>query len=358
MRRVGWVAAAIAAIVSGWAGAGIARADELVPLPRPTPDEVAATVARVDRAAVPPKELKVAWRAADEPPPGPRTMEPVDVYGNRPAPSPVPAPMPTQEPWFGPTESAPFGPYGAPEWVSQRRWATTRAYVLPTWQVEFESWWKGKFPKHGGDQEHLFQEEIAVGLPHRFQLDLYGNFEKNEGEDAIYSGTQLELRYALADWDCLWGNPTLYGEWKFNTHGASDAWEVKFLLADDLGCSPCWHWGVNLFYEREIEDEETEEMGATAALSRSVIDQRLSLGVEAQYERTTVKGSRNDPEQEFLLGPSVQVRFNADTHLDIVPLFGLTEDSPAVEIFVVFGIALGGGSGSGAWGGPASARSR
>src|SRR5207248_5263948 len=136
------------------------------------------------------------------------------------------------------------------EWVSQRPWATTRAYVLPTWQVEFESWWKGKFPKHGGAAEHLFQEEIAVGLPWRLQVDLYGNFEKNGDEDAFYSGTQIEVRHALADWGCLFGNPTLYGEWKFNERDAPDAWEAKLLLADDFGRDPCWHWGVNLFYER------------------------------------------------------------------------------------------------------------
>lgn len=345
------------------AGAGTAWAGDVPPGEPPRRDrDVDAWLApyaegvpvRADRAWLASARGDGGDAPADEPPKGPRTTPPVDVVG-RPPPGPEAGASPS--PWFGPTEAAPFGPYGAPEWISQRRFATTRAYVIPQGQVEFESWWKGKYPKHG-DATHLFQEEISVGLPYRFQLDLYGNILEEPGEDTFYSGTQVELRYALADWDCLPGNPTLYGEWKFNTRGASDAWEAKLLLSDDVCGAPCWHWGVNFFYEKEIEGSEEIEMGFSAAIGRGIVDQRLSIGLEAQYERTTAKGSRDDPEVEFLLGPSVQIRFDDDTHLDVVPLFGLTRDSPDLEIFVIFGIALGGGSGSGAWGGPASASSR
>src|ERR1041384_4277298 len=63
-----------------------------------------------------------------------------------------------------------------PEWTAHRRFATTRVYVLPPWQVEFEQWWKGKFPR-AGTPEHLFQSEIGIGLPYRFQLDFYRSEE-------------------------------------------------------------------------------------------------------------------------------------------------------------------------------------
>src|SRR6478736_349464 len=59
-----------------------------------------------------------------------------------------------------------IGPNLQPEWTTRRRFATTRIYVAPPWQVEFEQWWKGKWPKEGG-AEHLFQSEISLGLPYR-----------------------------------------------------------------------------------------------------------------------------------------------------------------------------------------------
>ena len=44
---------------------------------------------------------------------------------------------------------------------------------------------------------------------------------------------------------------------------------------------------------------------------------------------------------EILLGPSFQWRPTPRTHIDIVPLFGLTDDSPVAQVFLVFGIDLG-----------------
>src|SRR5207248_372231 len=69
-----------------------------------------------------------------------------------------------------------IGENAQPEWTAYRRFSTTRIYVLPPWQVEFEQWWKSKFPDDE-KPEHLFQSEIEIGLPHRLQLDLYENIE-------------------------------------------------------------------------------------------------------------------------------------------------------------------------------------
>ncbi len=215
------------------------------------------------------------------------------------------------------SESARVGPYNQPEWTTQRRFATTRAYVLSQGQVELETWWKGKFDEDS-EPDHLFQQEIGIGLPHRFQLDFYVNVTHEPDADALYQGTQVELRYALADWGCLPLNPTLYAEYKFNVHDAPDAWEAKLLLSEDIGCR--WHAAANLFYEREVSGSLAEEMGVSAALGYALIDQHLGVGAEVQVERATEKGSRGDPEQEVLLGPSIQWRPWRNAHLDIVPL--------------------------------------
>lgn len=79
-----------------------------------------------------------------------------------------------------------------PEWTAHRRFATTRVYVLPPWQVEFEQWWRGKFPREG-KPEHLFQTEIGIGLPYRLQLDFYENVE-HASSGTRHAGTQVEAR--------------------------------------------------------------------------------------------------------------------------------------------------------------------
>ena len=136
-------------------------------------------------------------------------------------------------------------------------------------------------------------------------------------------------------------NPTLYGEWKFN-HQAPDAYELKLLLADDF--APGWHWGFNAFYEQEVGGGRESESGASFAVSHTLVDQKLSLGVEMNLEAQSGPNLDGKPEVEFLIGPSLQWRPIPRMHLDLVPLLGTTGDSPRVEVFIVFGIDLGRGT--------------
>ena len=48
-------------------------------------------------------------------------------------------------------------------------------------------------------------------------------------------------------------------------------------------------------------------------------------------------GSRGDPEVEFIAGPTVNVHPTHNSFVTVAPLFGLTDDSPEVEAFVVAG---------------------
>ena len=252
------------------------------------------------------------------------------------------------------SEETLIGENRQPEWTAYRRFPTTRIYVLPPWQVEFEQWWKGKFPREG-KPEHLFQSEIEIGLPYRFQLDLYENVENPSDGPTRHAGNQVEARWALAEWGRIPLNPTLYAEWKFND-GVADAYEVKLLLGEQL--APRWHWGLNLFFEQETGGRRATEWGISQAVSYSALDSKFSVGVETNFEHTTERGSRGRPEIEFLIGPSLQWRPTRRTHLDFVPLFGATKDSPRVEAFVVFGVQLGGGAESKEIASPRSTGSR
>lgn len=237
-------------------------------------------------------------------------------------------------------EEARIGGYNQPEWTGKRRFATTRVYVLPEGQVEFEQWWKGKFPRDSGKATHLFQTEVGIGLPHRLQLDFYGNVEHAPPEgDTNFIGTQVELRWAPADWGEIPLNPTLYGEWKFNNNGA-DAYEVKLLLGDEL--APRWHWGLNAFFEQEAGGDRASELGLSQALSYTLADRKFSVGAEMKIERASAPHLHGVPDVEVLVGPSLQWLPTSNVHLDFVPLFGTTNDSPDLEAYIVLGIELGG----------------
>jgi len=245
-------------------------------------------------------------------------------------------------------EEAPTGAYGAPEWTGDRRFSTTRVYLQQgPGEIGFEQWWRGRFYRDGTAQSK-FLSEIEIGLPYRFQLDIYENWTSDEHHYATQDSVAFELRYALADWGKIPLNPTLYAEYAIGDHDP-DTIEVKLLLGQDL--APRWHYGVNFSCEQEVTGGHSTELLAAQGISYTVIDQKLSVGLEMEFIHTTEHGNRHDPSVEFNIGPSIQWRPTSNTHLDIVPLFGTTQDSPRVEAFIIFGIDFGpgksGGSGDG-----------
>lgn len=242
-----------------------------------------------------------------------------------------------------PKDEALVGPYQQPEWTTQRRFPTTRVYIQqPPWGVGVEQWWRGRF-KRGGDYEYLFQEEIEIGLPHRFQIDLYENLMAKSGMSLRHHDFAAEVRWAPADWGKIPLNPAIYGEWKFvDSALGPNVFEIKLLLGEQI--APRWHWGLNLVYEQEVGQARATEWAVSQGLSYTLIDGKLSAGIEMKATHETESGTRGDAETKLLLGPSVQWRPFRNSHLDIVPLFGVTPYSPRVEMWLVFGFDFGPGN--------------
>ena len=230
------------------------------------------------------------------------------------------------------SEEAPVGPYGQPEWTTERIFGASRVYVLPSGRVEFIHFWTPELSED--NVEHKFREEIEIGLPNRLQLDFYQNWGVDEDGDTFYKGSSIELRYALANWGSIPLNPTLYAEWYFNDR-AADAYELKLLLGDTF--FQRWNWAGNLTFEQETGGERETEFAASAAVSYALIDQRLNLGIEMLCERHTAKNSRADPAIEFLIGPSINIHPTSHSFITLSPLFGTTSDSPRAEVFVAVG---------------------
>lgn len=242
------------------------------------------------------------------------------------------------------SESTPIGVTQRPEWTSARRFPGTRVYIQQEpWEVGVESWWRVKNHRDGS-LSHRLLEEVEIGLPFRMQLDLYNDIEGDENGRFHYQSFNVEMRWALADWGKIWGNPTLYGEYKFaDSHWGPDVYEFKVLFGDEF--AQRWHWGVNFVWEAETGGEREHEFQITGGLSYSLIDCKLGIGVELLYDNSTVAGERGDPSNSFNIGPSIQYRITDRMHVDACCMFATNQDSDHQIGFIVIGYDFGGLSG-------------
>ncbi|MBL9142842.1 MAG: transporter [Verrucomicrobiaceae bacterium] len=235
------------------------------------------------------------------------------------------------------TIDANTGAYNQPGWVQRRPFPTTRVHIQRNpGEITVEQWmrWRNK----DGENKFRFSEEIEFGLPGRIQLDFYYDWTVEDSK-ADHLDVAGEIRWAPADWGELPLNPAFYLEYKLTDDDrGGDVIEPKILIGDDFGDG--WHWGMNFVYERELSGEKAEEIAITNAISKTITES-LSLGMEMAWKRETVDGSRNDPEQKFIIGPQLQWRPTKSMHIDIAGLFGCTEDSPDFEGWLIVGFDFG-----------------
>lgn len=220
------------------------------------------------------------------------------------------------------------GNYGQPRWTAIRRFPTTRIYVIPAGKAEFEWWLRYTFPVKNATSEREIRTyyEIGFGLGHRFQLDLYlVTQQEGHGQESALqlARGQVEIRYALADWGKIWGNPTLYLEWQHRNEG-HDWIEPKILLGGAI--APGWHAGLNLVLEKELGGPDWEdEYHVTAGVSRTIVDETFHVGVEGYVEAHDVSGARfkfANTEKLFLGGPSLLIQPIPPMHVLVTPLIG------------------------------------
>lgn len=268
--------------------------------------------------------------------------------------------------------------YGAPPGLSRSRFSNlTNAYVLPPWAFYFGEIYEGQAFRHG-PPDHLFTQEIEMGLPYRFGIATEASFERFNGGGGAQT-ISLEARYALADWNKILLNPTLFAEYKFgigtlrHEEGpppppgeeeeesgppkVPDAYEFRLLLAQDFGDKV--EWAMNLFFEKENTGDRGREWGFAQSAMMPILlpNERLKAGLEMQYTNFTVKDTRGDPIHRFVIGPTVAWKPTRQTRLDVSPLLGCTDDSARVQVFVIFSWLFGGGEGAEAEA-PVSTRNR
>lgn len=81
------------------------------------------------------------------------------------------------------------------EWTTARRFPGTRVYLqkLP-WEAGFEQWVRVRRFRDGRMRTRM-QEEIEIGLPHRFQIDLYETWAIDQNRKVSQEEFFGEVRY-------------------------------------------------------------------------------------------------------------------------------------------------------------------
>ena len=254
----------------------------------------------------------------------------------------------TEQPIVVTAEEVPSA-YGAPPGFSRSRFSNAvNAYVLPPWAFFFGELYEGQAFRHG-PPDHLFTQEIEMGLPWRINVAAETQFERFNGGGGAQT-VSLEARWALADWNKIPLNPTLFAEYKFGVgtirheevppppgEGGEeeeeeeggppkvpDAYEFRLLLAQDFGEHV--EWAMNWFFEKENTGDRGREWGFSQAAMTPILlpNERLKVGIEMVYKNFTVKDTRGDPLHSFVIGPTVAWKPTTQTRLDISPLFGCT----------------------------------
>ena len=104
--------------------------------------------------------------------------------------------------------------YGAPPSFSRNRFSNlVNAYVLPPGAVFAGLIYQGDALRFNRP-DHLFTQEVELGLPCRFGVAIENTFEAFRGrtQERTFS---IEGRYAFADWNKIPLNPTIFVEYKF-----------------------------------------------------------------------------------------------------------------------------------------------
>ena len=251
----------------------------------------------------------------------------------------------TEQPIVVTAEEVPSA-YGAPPAFSRSRFSNAvNAYVLPPWAFFFGELFEGQGFRHG-PPDYLFTQEIEMGLPYRFNIAAETQFERFNGGGGVQT-VSLEARWALADWNKIPLNPTIFAEYKFGV-GTIRHEEVppppgggerrgRERTAQGSRClrspfAPCSGFrrarrmGNELVLRKREHRRPRPRMGLLSGAMTPVLlpNERLKVGIEMEYRNLTVKDTRGDPLHSFTIGPTVAWKPTAQTRLDISPLFGCT----------------------------------
>lgn len=247
--------------------------------------------------------------------------------------------------------------YGAPPDLSHGRISTlTKSYVLSPFTFEVEGAYTGSIFRHG-KPDHLFTQEIEMGLPGRFTVGVQNQIDHFAGGTAERSFT-LEARYALANWNKLPLNPAISAEYRFGlADGMGDSGEIALLVSHDF--PHLIEWAMNIFIDRDFGGRHSTSGGFAQSIEIPVLlpEEKLEVGLEMQYRSGAEEVGSLRRGKGLQIGPTLAFRPTKELRFDLSPLLGCSDHTPAVQVFAVFSWSFG-HSASGESDSPASAHGR
>jgi hypothetical protein len=232
--------------------------------------------------------------------------------------------------------------YGAPPDLSHGRISTlTKSYVLSPFSIELEAGYEGSIFRHGLPAQ-LFRQEIEMGLPVRFTVGVQNQIEHFAGETRDRSFS-LEARYALANWNKLLLNPAISAEYRFGlSNVARDSGELALLISHDF--PHLIEWAMNIFVDREFGGKESTNAGFAQSVEVPVLlpEEKLEVGLEMEYRSGGETIGLERKTKGLAIGPTLAWRPAKDARVDLSPLFGCSDHTPAVQVFAVFSFSFGG----------------
>ena len=245
-------------------------------------------------------------------------------------------------PGVGAYEEVPSA-YGAPPEFSRSRFSNAvNAYVLPPWAFFFGELFEGQGFRHG-PPDYLFTQEIEMGLPYRFNIAAESQWERFNGGGGAQT-VSLEARWALADWNKIPLNPTIFAEYKFGVgtirheevpppwgqeekrgggrgRPAQSSRRLRSSFASRPGFRRTRRMGHELVLRKRKYGRSRTGMGFSQAIMTPILlpNERLKVGIEMEYKNTTVKDTRGDPLHSFTIGPTVAWKPLAHTRLESRP---------------------------------------
>jgi hypothetical protein len=228
----------------------------------------------------------------------------------------------------------PVGEYNQPEWTLTRKFPSTRVYVMtPPGAVMYEKWFDIR-DRQNGPALIRMRDEFAFGLGHRLELDLYAHTlydGPSTNRKFTWRGFSWEVRYALADWGNLFGNPTLYFEHKL-INGRQGI-EPKLLLGDRIGKTD-YIWGLNLIYEANLASSKADqerEYAATVSIGK-ILTRQITLGLSSMYRYNDYEGTSH----ELYVGPNFQYRLNKHAHISLEYMPRVVKDGYDSRSLIIF----------------------
>ena len=225
-----------------------------------------------------------------------------------------------------------------PEWTARPPFSESEVYVLPRGRTAFEIDLRPTRPATGATvTDTAYRAEF--GLPGRIQLGLHatGRTRGHEGAVGNIDAQAIEVRWALANWGRIWGNPAIQVAWTEASRGP-DVGEVRLALGGDLARG--WHWGSNVAWTQEASASRSIDRAWTSGISYEG-SRFASVGVESRValvDRLAVDSvSRTPLGREVLAGPSLQVRPTKQLWVDVAALFGTTATSSRSRTALVAG---------------------